>query len=184
MLAFIDTSVVVLTYNHSISGRVRLFDQRLSDLLNDHREMVIRVLDAAVTRMVHPSKVVDHQKVAVVDKAHVLLVFESAEHKVASTTRPFAFTSKKRHEVFMLVHSIEVSGIVHTAGTMDVLDLHRLVTVTGEHFLPVTDATVALPIFDFQKKAGVLVNAQHIHYVAKMTAPENTPAPADIARGD
>ena len=35
---------------------------------------------------------------------------------------------------------------------MDVLDLHRLVTVTGEHFLLVTDATVALAIFDFQKR--------------------------------
>lgn len=182
-MAVIDTNVVVLTYNHSISGRVRLFDQRLSDLLNDRREMVIRVQDAAVTRLVHPSRIVDHQKLAVVDKAHVLLVFESAEQKVASTTRPFAFTTKQRQEVFMLVHSIEVSGVVHTSGTMDVLDLHRLVTVTGEHFLPVTNASVALPIFDFQKKAGVLVNAEHIHYIAKVTAPESVPAPTDTAQG-
>ena len=50
-----ETNVVILTYNHSISGRVRLTDQRLSDLLNDQREIVIRVHDAAVTRLVHPS---------------------------------------------------------------------------------------------------------------------------------
>lgn len=177
-MALTETNVVILTYNHSISGRVRLSEQRLSDLLNDRREMVMRVLDAAVTRLVHPSRVVDHQKVAVVDKEHVLLVFESAEHKVTSSTRPFAFTTKQRHDVFMLVHSIEVSGVVHTAGAMDVLDLHRLMTVTGEHFLPVTHATVSLPIFDFQKNAGVLVNATHIHYIAKVTAPEAAPAKA------
>ena len=47
---------------------------------------------------------------AVVDKAQLLLVFESAEHKMASTTGPFAFTTKQRHEVFMLVHGIEVRG--------------------------------------------------------------------------
>lgn len=171
-MAVTVTNVVILTYNHSISGRVRLMEQRLSDLLNDRREVVIRVLDAAVTRLVHPSKIVDHQKVAVVDKEHVLLVFESSEVKVASSTRPFAFTTKRRHEVFMLVHSIEVSGVVHTSGNMDVLELHRLVAATGEHFIPITDAAVSLPIFDFKKEAGVLVNVHHIHYIAKLAPPE------------
>jgi hypothetical protein len=83
---------------------------------------------------VHPAKVVDHQKVAVVDKEHVLLVFESAEHKVASSTRPFAFTAKRHHAVFMLVHGIEVSGVVHTSGTMDVLELHRLLAALWRAF--------------------------------------------------
>ena len=172
------TNVVILTYNHSISGRVRLTDQRLSDLLNDRREVVIRVQDAAVTRLVHPAKVVDHQKVAVVDKEHVLLVFESAEHKVASSTRQFAFSAKRPHSVFMLVHSIEVSGMVHTSGSLDVLDLHRLVAVSGEHFIPITDAKVALPIFDFKKEAGVLVNVHHIHYIAKLPPPPETSSEA------
>ena len=139
-----ETNVVILTYNHSIAGRVRLTDQRLSDLLNDHREAVIRMQDAAVTRLVQPSKVVDHQKVAVIDKEHVLVVFESAVQNVASSTRPFAFATKRHHAVFMLVHSIEVSGIRHTSGSMDVLELHRLVAVSGERFIPITDATVAL----------------------------------------
>jgi hypothetical protein len=170
-MAVTETNVVVLTYNHSVSGRVRLTDQRLSDLLNDHREVVIRVHDASVARLVHPSRVVDNHKIAVLDKEHVLLVFESSEHKVASSTRPFAFTTKRRHDVFMLVHSIEISGVLHTSGTMDVLDLHRLVAVSGEHFIPVTDAAVALPIFDFKKEAGVLVNVQHIHYIAKLPEP-------------
>jgi len=173
-----ETNVVVLTYNHSISGRVQLTDQRVSDLLNDRREVVIRVQDAAVTRLVHPAKVVDHQKVAVVDKEHILLVFESAEHKVASSTRPFAFTTKRHHAVFMLVHSIEVSGVVHTSGNMDVLELHRLMAVSGEHFIPITDATVALPIFDFKKEAGVLVNVHHIHYIAKLAPPAENPSDA------
>jgi hypothetical protein len=170
-MAITESNVVVLTYNHSISGRVRLNDQRLSDLLNDHRETVVRVHDATVTRLVHPSKVVDHQKVAVVDKEHLLLVFETAEHKVASSTRPFAFTSKRHFAVFMLVHSIEVSGVLHTSGSLDVLELHRLVAVSGERFLPITDATVALPVFDFKKEAGVLVNVRHIHYIAKLPTP-------------
>jgi hypothetical protein len=180
-MAVTETDVVVLTYNHSISGRVRLTDQRLSDLLNDYREDVVRVHDSTVARLVHPSKVVDTHKIAVLDKKHVLLVFESSEHKVASSMRPLSLSTKRRHNVFMLIHGIEVSGVLHTSGTMEVLYLHRLVAVSGEHFIPITNAAVALPIFDFTKEAGVLANVDHIHYIASL--PEPTPDSADETRG-
>ena len=68
--------------------------------------------------------------------------------------------------------------MVHTSGSLDVLDLHRLVAVSGEHFIPITDAKVALPIFDFKKEAGVLVNVHHIHYIAKLPPPSEASSEA------
>jgi hypothetical protein len=162
--------VVVFTRYHSFSGRVTLRDQRLSDMMNDRRETVMQVANAAIARLSAPSKVVNQHKVAVLGKEHVALIFEVAEQPTASLKRPYAFTLKQAFDVFLVLESLEVRGVMHTTGNFDVLELHRLVAVSGDKFMPVTDATVTLPGMDFQKRSGVLVNVNHIHSISKYEA--------------
>ena len=162
--------VVVFTRYHSFTGRVSLREQRLSDMMNDRRETVMNVTDAAIARLSAPSKVINQHSVAVLGKEHISLIFELSEKSTGSLKRPYAFTLKRAFDVFLVVEALEVRGVMHTTGNFDVLELHRLVAVSGDKFLPVTGATVALPGMDFQKRSGVLVNVNHIHSISKMEA--------------
>jgi hypothetical protein len=162
-----DANVVVLTYYHSITGRLLLRGQRLSDFLNDRRETVIRLHDSVVSRLNNPAKIVSRDDTAVLHKDHVVIVFETAQPTVPAEKRAFAFTLKQAHEVFLIMESIEVRGFMYTKGNFDVLEIHRFIATSGESFVPITDATVTLPDLNFSKQTGVMVNVHHIHYIAK-----------------
>jgi hypothetical protein len=160
--------VVVLTSFHSFSGTVTLHDQRLSDMLNDRRDTVVEVTDAAVARISQASKVIDHHNIAVIRKDHVVMVFEVSDQSMRTAKRPYAYTLKRSYEVFLAMEGLEVRGVMHTTGNFDVLELHRLVAVSGDKFMPVTDASVTLPNLDFRKQGGVLINVHHIHSISKI----------------
>ena len=169
-MATTNVNVVVFTRFHSFTGYVTLRDQRLSDMMNDRRETVMHITDVAIARLSAPSKVVNQQKVAVLGKEQISLIFELSEKGTDSLKRPYAFTLKRAFDVFLLVEAFEIRGTMHTTGNFDVLELHRLVAVSGDKFLPVTKATVALPGMDFQKRSGILVNVNHIHSISKIEA--------------
>ncbi len=63
-----DYNVVLLTTLHSITGNLVLQDQRLSDLLNDHRESAIRLRKARVSRLGEPESLVVEHAIAVIPK--------------------------------------------------------------------------------------------------------------------
>lgn len=162
-----DASVVVLTFYHSITGHVSLRGQRLSDYLNDRRESVIRLSEVSVSRLNNPAKVITRDSNAVISKDHAVMVFETSQAAVPAERRAYAFTLKQMHEVFLIMESIEVRGSIHMKGNFDILEIHRFVATSGDKFVPITQATVTLPELSFSKESGVLINVQHIHYIAK-----------------
>jgi hypothetical protein len=132
---------------------------------------VVRLRDVAITRLDNPARVIAHDASAVVNKDHAIIVFEGTLAAVPSERRPYAFTLKQSHAVYLIAKNIEVRCVMHTAGNLDVYDLHRLVATSGERFIPVTQATVSAAQLEFTRASGVIVSVQHIHYIAKVEPP-------------
>lgn len=162
--------VVILTARHSISGALALQDQRLSDFLNDRRETVMRLLETQVARLSDPSKVIQRNPEAVIPKSLVAIAFEPPQKAIPPSKRLFGYVRKQQYDVFLTLESLEVHGILHTTGD---LDLRRFWVTTQDSFLPITRATVYLDANDRYviEQEAILVNARLIRYIAPSTAP-------------
>src|SRR6266852_7837358 len=121
-----EANIVVLTFFHSITGYLALGGQRLSDFLNDRRETVIRLQDISVAHLNNAAQVIERNEMAVIHKDHAVIVFETQQTDTASSRRPHAFTLKPAHDVFLIMESVEVRGVMHTASKFDILELHRM----------------------------------------------------------
>lgn len=171
-------SVVVLTTRHSITGELLFRDQRLSDFLNDRRETVISLRNVQVARLTEPGKVLQQHPAAVVPKAWVVVIFEPPQTAIPPAKRFYGYVKKQAHEVFLVMEGMEVRGTLHT--TVD-LDLRRILTSSGESFLPLTKATVTLDANDryIIEQEAIMVNANLIRYIAKYEV-RNTPLPTPV----
>lgn len=165
--------VVILTARHSISGALALQDQRLSDFLNDRRDTAMRLLDTQVARLSEPSKVIQHNPEAVIPKSLIALAFEPPQKAIPPSKRLFGYVRKQQYDVFLTLEGLEVHGILHTTGD---LDLRRFLVTTQDSFLPITRATVYLDANDRYviEQEAILVNARLIRYIAP-----KSPAPSD-----
>jgi hypothetical protein len=173
-------SVVVLTARHSITGELLFRDQRLSDFLNDRRETVVSLRKVQVARLREPGKILQEHPAAVVPKAWAVVVFEPPQKAIPPAKRFYGYVRKQMHEVFLVMEGMEVRGTLHTTGD---LDLRRILTATGESFLPLTRAVVTLDANERYviEQEAIMVNANLIRYIAKVEVP-HTPAPTPIAR--
>lgn len=157
--------VVILTARHSISGEITLQDQRLSDFLNDRRETTMRLVNTQVARLSDPSKVIQRNPEAVIPKSLIILAFEPPQKAIPPSKRLFGYVRKQQHEVFLVLEGMEVHGVLHTTGE---LDLRRYLATTTDSFLPITRATVYLDVSDRYviEQEAILVNARWIRYIA------------------
>ena len=172
-MATTEAAIVALSYSHSIAGRLVLQEQRLSDMLNDRRESVVRLRDAVLTRL-STGKLIERNKLSIASKEHLVLVFEQGEHTAGSGKRPYAYTIKQAYHVFIVAHSFEVRGIMYSKGNLDIYELHRFIATSSDIFVPVVEATVILPNGqEFRKQTGVMVNAPHIDYITKLDLPSD-----------
>lgn len=163
-------SVVILTARHSISGEMRFSELRLSDYLNDRRETAITLRNTLVARLRDPGKVIHRSEEAVIPKAWAVVAFEPPQKAIPPAKRFFGYVRRQTHQVFMVLEAMEVSGTLHT--TSD-LDLRRIITTTGESFLPLTKAIVKLAVNDqyIIEQEAVMVNSCLIRYISKIEAP-------------
>lgn len=167
--------VVILTARHSISGEMHLQDQRLSDFLNDRRDTSMRLLDTQVARLNDPSKIIQRNADAVVLKSMVAVAFEPPQKAIPPSKRLFGYVRKQQYEVFLILEGLEVHGILHTTGD---LDLRRFLATTPDSFLPITRATVYLDANDRYviEQDAILVNARLIRYIAPRELPQPSTA--------
>ena len=166
----ISYSVVVLTARHSISGELLLFEQRLSDHMNDRRETTITLRNTRIARLTDPAKIIQQNDVAVIPKAWAVVAFEPPQKAIPPAKRFYGYVRKQTHEIFMVLEAMEVRGTLHT--TSD-LDLRRVITSSTEAFLPLTKAIVTLAVNDkfVIEQEAVMVNASLIRYIAKVETP-------------
>jgi hypothetical protein len=164
-----DYNAVILTPFHSITGTLVLRDQRLSDLLNDHRESAIRLRNVKVSRLGEPEKVVVEHSTAVIAKDEIVIAFEPPQRVNQSAKRLYSYVKRQQHEIFVVLDGFEVRGVVHTLGSIDPLDLHELITIQKERFLPVTHARITFASDERRviEQDAIIINVQRVHYMAK-----------------
>jgi hypothetical protein len=168
----VSYQVVVLTTRHSITGDLLFRDQRLSDFLNDRRDTVISFRNVQIARLTEPGKVLQKHPAAVVPKSWVAVAFEPPQKAIPQEKRFYGYVRKQEQPVFMMLEGMEIRGVLHTAGD---LDLRRVLAGgVGEMFLPITKAVVTL----FPKERyvieqqAIMVNSTLVRYIAKI---EGTP---------
>ena len=164
-----DYNVVLLTTLHSITGNLVLQDQRLSDLLNDHRESAIRLRKARVSRLGELESLVVEHAIAVIPKDEIAIAFESAPRVTPRAKRLYSYVRRQQHEIFAVLGALEVRGIMHTLGSIDPLDLHELITIQKERFMPVTQARITFASGERRilEQNAIILNLQRIQYMAK-----------------
>lgn len=171
---------VLTTAGHLVSGQLRLRGVRLSDAMNKDLESVIRLVDAEVAA--EPGAPAERLEVAMIPKRQVVLAYEAGERIPARDKRLFAYVAKRPNSVFLVADGHVVRGDLHSRDQLDPANLHRIVAETGDEFLPVTDATVALRGgADGHLEVGaVMVNVRHIEVIAR-SQPAEEPAQAESA---
>ncbi|HEX7588084.1 MAG TPA: hypothetical protein VF478_07205 [Anaerolineae bacterium] len=176
----ISYTIVALTSRHSITGELLYREQRLSDFLNDRRDTVISLRNVQVARLNEPGKILQQHPAAVVPKAWVLAIFEPPQKEIPQTKRFYGYVRKVTHEVFLVMEGMEIRGTLHT--TAD-LDLRRILTSSGESFLPLTKAVVTLDANEryIIEQDAIMVNTSLIRYIAKVKV-EQTPPPTPIKK--
>jgi hypothetical protein len=167
--------VVILTARHSISGEIQLQDLRLSDFLNDRRDTSMRLVNTQIARLSEPSKIIQRHAEAVVLKSLITIAFEPPQIAIPPSKRLFGYVRKQRHEAFLMIEGMEVHGILHTPGD---LDLRRFLAESSDSFLPITHATVYLHANDRYviEQDAILVNARMIRYIAAKESLPKAPA--------
>ena len=168
-MSTLDYSAVIFTPFHSISGTLASRDQRLSDLLNDTRESVIRLRNAKVSRQIDSSKIIAENSIAIISKDEIVIAFEPGPRESPSTKRLYSFVRKRQHQIFMVLDGFEVSGVMHTLGSIDTGDIHELITVQKDRFLPVTQARITFANDEryLITRDAIIVNVQRIDYIAQ-----------------
>jgi hypothetical protein len=177
----IPFQVVIFTDQHSISGEIFLHDQRLSDFLNDRREMNILLRKASVARLENPGKVMEKDLVCVLPKSGIVLGFEPPQK--VTLPRRFLKYPKERYNVFLILDGMEVRGEVHTRGSLDLL---RVLTESDNSFLPFTKATVtieAYPNFVLRQET-VVVNTQRIRFIGEVERKSPTEPRKPLPNGE
>jgi hypothetical protein len=171
----IPYDIVIFTHQIFISGTIFLRDQRLSDFLNDRNEKKVVVRNASVARLDNPGKVLEKTLMAILPKSGIVLAFELPQ-QVAQPPR-FIKYPKEKFEVFLILDGMEVRGEVHMVGSLDLL---QILVDSGDSFLPITQATVAIeanPNFLLRQEA-VVVNTQRILFIGEVE-PKTTTEPEE-----
>ncbi len=167
MASTIDYDIVILTSNHSFSGKVSLRDQRLSDFLNNRHDAFFALTKVSVARLNDPGNVLEQDAQAVITKNDVLIAFEPPQKAIPAANRFFGYVRKERTDVFIAVEGMEIRGILHTNGP---LELERFLALSSDLFVPVTNARVTLQANTRYviEQAAIMVNVRQIRYLAKV----------------
>jgi hypothetical protein len=159
---------VLLTSSRHVSGLYEIGNVRLSDALNNTLESVIALTNATLGRLGNPAAN-EPTPLAVVPKAQIALVYGEPEAKHPVERRMAGYIPKRTTELLVLVAGLRVRGWAHASVAIDPTELQRLVAQTGDRFIVLTDARLALDVEGTtERQIGVaMLNARHIQFVSQ-----------------
>lgn len=169
----IDYQVVLFTARHSITGELVLKDKRLSDHINERVETMLNLKNVSVARLEDPAHILHKMQAAVVPKSAIILVFEPPQKAIPPSNRFFGYIQKDKHEVFLIMDSMEVRGVLHTQANPD---FRRVLVNSPDAFLPITQATVQLEgsrVLTIRQDA-ILINTQRVRFIGKLDLKDPT----------
>ncbi|HEV8669808.1 MAG TPA: hypothetical protein VGS01_03625 [Candidatus Limnocylindria bacterium] len=131
-------------------------------------ESVVTLTNATLGRLGNPAAN-EPLSLAVVPKAQIALVFAELEATRPVERRMAGYVPKRTTELLVLVAGLRVRGQAHASGALDPAELQRLVAQTGDRFVVLTDARLAVDVEGTtERPIGVaMLNARHIQFVAQ-----------------
>lgn len=138
--------------------------------------MLLSLSKVSVARLSDPGKVLEQDLSAVLNKSEVMIAFEPPQKAIPAANRFYGYVRKSHTDVFMAMASMEIRGVLHTPG---VLELERFMAMPTEPFVPLTDATVTLQAntrYVIQQGA-IMVNVHQIRYLARVGGSGVMPKP-------
>jgi hypothetical protein len=156
---------VAYAYDCTLSGRIRLRSDRLTDMLNDHEEL--HLVDVMVQSLVEPEAV--EVKEVVVPRDELLLVHATGPR--GDQTRR---TRTRQTYVAVASRPYAVRGYLHSVPFLDAMaGLHR-----RNPMIPLTDAVVDYPLggeLHRQRVGTVIVNRTRIDHIIEAVEHDGPP---------
>ena len=167
MRAWSAVITVLLASPRLVTGTLAAREARLSDALNNRLESVIRLENAHLGRYGNQSANTP-VSVAVVPKQQIVVAYETGEGE--APIRAFSsFVSKERTDLLLLAAGLRITGTGHGVGRFDAGELQQVVHGDEDHFLPVTNATLALNVEGVKSVPlpFLLLNVRHLQFIAR-----------------
>ena len=158
---------VLLASPRMVTGTLAARDARLSDVLNNRLESVVRLQNAHLGRYGNQSPN-DPVSVALVPKQQIVVAYEAGDGE--APTRVFSsLVPKERTDLLLLAAGLRITGTGHGLGRFDAGELQKVVHGTEDHFLPVTNATLALNVEGVRSipLPFLLLNVRHLEFIAR-----------------
>jgi len=163
----INYQIVLFTNRHSITGELVLKDKRLSDHINERVDTMLGLRNVTIARLEDPARILHKMATAVIPKNGIVLIFEPPQTAIPPSIRFFGYVKKEKHDVFLVMDGMEVSGILHTLVNPD---FRGIMVNSPDAFLPITQATVRLDAnLDLTiRQEAILVNIQRVRFIGKL----------------
>ncbi len=134
------------SHAHRLSTQINVYNQPLSDQLNDPRVSWIELDIAYLSRIERPGEIIADYALSALRKDQIVLAMitgstEGAVKKVAHTS---GFYMKRQHQVLVATGAFEITGWIELVGKVD---LHSLLIATSERFMPVLNAAATVSFF-------------------------------------
>jgi hypothetical protein len=161
-----------------VTGNFTAREPRLSDALNNRLHSSVLLENAQLGRYGDPSA---HEPVplAVVPKQQIVIAYEvgALVPAVPSGLLP-SYVLKQRAELLLLAGGLRISGNGHGLGKFGAADLQQVVHNGEDHFLPITDVSLALDVEGSESTSlpFIVLNLRHLQFVARIDLARAAPA--------
>ena len=155
-------TVDFFTHSHRISTQFLVRGRPLIATLNDHTLSYIELDIAYVSRIDKPGDLVADYAISIVRKENVSFCVVAAQVELALKAVPQAqYLSRRSRHAFCTVPSFEIEGQIDVPGS---LDLHQMMAIGTERFMPIHDATATISLLQSVSFSGelILVNKERI----------------------
>jgi len=149
------------TTAYRMSGHVDTGKRHLADILSDPMSNLLSMQDIYVSRIQKPGEIVAHFKSGAIFKDRITFAVLPTEADGLSKDHVYPSLTRQMTEVFVTVPSFEIQGSLRVTGK---LDLHALLTIGTEKFIPLLKATASSSLLPQVQFSGpvILVNRTSI----------------------
>ena len=156
-------TVDFFSHSHRISTQFAIRGGRpLADTLNDHTLSYVDLDVAYVSRIDKPGELIADYSLALLRKENVSFCVVAAQIELAvKSTPPPQYFARRFRSVFCTVPSFEITGLIDVPAH---LDLHKMMAVGVERFMPIYRATATISGLQTLTFSGelILVNKEAV----------------------
>jgi len=135
------SEAIFVTADHFIFGKIITAPRCFSDVLNDPMVSYILLLEAELTRLKEPRKIVATFPEMLLAKTHILMAIVTQEPLDDTQRQLHRYTRRKPGRISVCIPPYEVEGVGYLEKGAA---LHAILSAEAREFLPLTEAIITL----------------------------------------